>query len=216
MEKIIVANHKMYLKNKDVIEYVNVLNNASFNVDLYIAPSNIYLSNFRSKKYNLTSQDISIYNEGAHTGEISAKELKEIGVNSVIVGHHERRINFNEDSQIINKKIQNALKNNMKVILCISEFDTFNELDRDLKNVDLSNIIIAYEPSYSIGTGKVDDINKIKEVIDKIKNKYKTKVIYGGSVDKENISNIVKICDGVIIGKMSINVKYFTELLNLF
>lgn len=216
MEKIVIANHKMYLKNEDVVNYVNIINNLSFNVNLYIAPSNIYLSKFKSNKYHLTAQDVSIYLDGSHTGEISSKELREIGVDSVIIGHNERRIGFNENSEIINKKIKNALKNNLKVILCINENDTINELKRDLKNINYNDFIIAYEPTYSVGTGKAEEIEKIKEKIAEIKNNFDLKVIYGGSVNKENISNIVKICDGVIIGKMSLNVKYFTELLNLF
>ena len=216
MEKIIVANHKMYLESKDVDNYVKSINNTTFNVDLYLAPSNIYLSKFNSNKYTLTAQDVSIFNNESYTGEISAKELKDIGVNAVIIGHNERRLNFNEDSDIINKKIKNALENDLKVILCINENNTIDELNKDLYGINEKDVIIAYEPTYSVGTGKVDDINSIKTVIDLIKENFNTKVLYGGSVDKENILKIINICDGVVIGKKSLDVDYFTEILKLF
>ena len=216
MEKIIVANHKMYLESKDVDNYVKRINNATFNVDLYLAPSSIYLSKFNSNNYTLTAQDVSIFNNGSYTGEISAKELKDIGVNAVIIGHNERRLNFNEDSDIINKKIKNALENDLKVILCINENNTIDELNKDLYDINEKDVIIAYEPTYSVGTGKVDDVDSIKIVIDSIKENFNTKVLYGGSVDKENIRKIINICDGVVIGKKSLDVVYFTELLKLF
>ena len=81
----------------------------------------IYLNQFKSNNYKLTAQDLSCNNNGSFTGEISAKQLKSIGVDSVIIGHIERRKNFNETDEIINKKIKLAIKNNLNVILCIGE-----------------------------------------------------------------------------------------------
>lgn len=231
MQKIVIGNLKMNLEEKDVDEYLNIIKNTDFpNVDLYMSPSYIYLSRFKSKNYHLTAQNVSLFNDGAYTGEISALQLKSIGVDSVIIGHSERRIKFNEDSKIINKKIKIALENNLKVILCIGESkkvakeNTINilieELKKDLKDIsDYSNIIIAYEPVYAIGSNTDVNVFEIKEIIDSLKSfmekLYKTniKIVYGGSINENNINEIINICDGVIVGKTSINAKKIIEML---
>ena len=173
MEKIVVANLKMNFEEQDVLNYIQKINEEKFNnIDLYIAPTSIYLEKFKSDNYHLTSQDVSMYINGSYTGEISAKQLNSIGVDTVIIGHSERRNIFNENSEIINNKIKNAILNNLKVILCVGDNDTLNELERDLDNVDLKNIIIAYEPEYAIGSGKCASLSEINNAICKIKKKY--------------------------------------------
>lgn len=217
MEKIIIGNLKMNLNEKDVEKYVIKINNELYNnVDLYIAPSSIYLEQFKSDKYHLTAQDVSEFSKDSYTGEISATQLKSIGVDSVIIGHNERRKFFSEDSNVINNKIRNALENDLKVILCIGTNNTLKELELDLKDIiNLKDIIIAYEPEYAIGRGKCADISEIKDMICKIKEKYNTKVVYGGSVNLNNIREIVKVSDGVIVGKMSLNVEDFKKMIKL-
>ena len=212
MEKIVVANLKMNLEENDIKEYLSVIKDFdNKNIDFYVAPSYIYLNEFLSRNYHLTAQNVSCNIDGAYTGEISSIQLKSIGVDSVIIGHSERRNIFNEDYKIINEKVIHSLNQDLKVILCIGEKNEndlnamFEELDKDLKNANLDNIIIAYEPEYSIGTGVSASITHIKNVTKKIKEKYNVKVIYGGSVDEENIAEICRITDGVIIGKMSLN-----------
>ena len=213
MEKIVVANLKMNLLKDDALEYIEKINEKKYkNVDLYIAPSSIYLERFKSNNYHLTSQDVSSYEIGSYTGEISASQLKSIGVDTVIIGHSERRNIFNEDSKIINSKIKQCIENKLKVILCISDL---NKLEQDLKDIPIDDIIIAYEKEEAIGSGNSAQISEINNIICKIKEKYDTKVIYGGSVTLNNIQDIVKICDGVIIGKLSLNVNNLKNLIEL-
>lgn len=212
MEKIVVANLKMNLNENDVKLYIKKIREFnSKKVSLYIAPSFIYLEKFLSNKYHLAAQNVSFESFGEFTGEISSSQLKSIGVDSVIIGHSERRNLFKEDYQIINKKIKHSLKEGLNVILCIGEKeegklnDMFEELKKDLNDIILKNIIIAYEPEYCIGTGKTASLSHIKKVYDSIKEKYDTKVIYGGSVNDANIAEICNITDGVMIGKSSLN-----------
>lgn len=232
MEKIVVGNMKMNLNEEEIDEYVYKISKYNHsNIELFLAPSFIYLEKFKSGKFNLTAQDVSIFYDGSYTGEISASQLKSIGVNSVIIGHSERRKFFNETSTIINEKLKQAFFQKLKPILCIGEDeinsleDTFKilklELENDLVNIDINeDLIVAYEPVYAIGTGTVIDIERIKFIINKLNqyfyDKYEKniKIIYGGSVNEKNIEDIVKICDGVIVGKMSLNVEKFMNLID--
>lgn len=232
MEKIVVGNLKMNLTELDVEKYLEIINKEDFNdIKLFIAPSYIYLEKFKSDKYNLTAQNVSLFYDGAYTGEISASQLNSIGVKSVIIGHSERRNLFNEDSNIINEKIKKSLSNNLNVILCVGENEKedidivkkniINELKEDLKDIsDVENIIVAYEPVYAISSDNSADLEDIKNVVDGIKNylfatyNKNINVIYGGSVNENNIEDIVDICDGVIVGKMSLNAENFVNLIN--
>lgn len=224
MEKIVIANLKMNLEEKEVENYIVNINKITKNNNLYIAPSFIYLNKYKSDKYNLTAQDVSNNKDGSFTGDISAKQLKSIGVNSVIIGHSERRNLYNETSSLINEKIKIALKNNLKVILCVGETEELtkentidfiiNELRDDLKDVkDINNIIIAYEPVYLISSGKSIELNKLDYIYKKIKNEFNTNIVYGGSVNNKNIKEICNITDGVIVGKMSLNVTNFIDMI---
>lgn len=225
MEKIVVANLKMNLEENDAINYVKVINSKKYNVNLFIAPSNIYLERFKSNNYNLTAQNVSSYEDGDYTGEVSAKQLKSLGASAVIIGHSERRKLFNETNEDINNKIKIALENDLIVLLCIgSDFKSLskekeyidNELSKDLMGIsDYSNIIIAYEPELYIGTGNSLEIENISEIYKYIKEKYNMKVIYGGSVSLKNTNEIVNACDGIIVGKMSQKASEFVKLLDI-
>ena len=204
---------------------------------LIYCPPYTLLSSFSSKlkKTNIEvgAQNCHEHeNYGAFTGSVNSKMIKNSGANFVIIGHSENRAE-GESNILINKKIQNALKNKLKIILCIGE--TLSERKKnkthrvlsnqilfglkDIKN--LSNIIIAYEPIWSIGTGIVPktkdlikDINFIKSIIkNKLKQKY-SKVLYGGSVNPQNINDLKKIgeIDGFLIGGASQDPKKFIDI----
>lgn len=233
MSKIIVANLKMFLTNNEMENYIKEIDKVKINdLNLIICPSYLYLTWFKNKKYLLGSQNVYYKENGPYTGEISATQLKDSGVSYAIVGHQERRKYFNETDKEINLKIKSCLKENIKVILCIGE----TKEDKDMKKtsivlkkqiinaldgiLDLSNIIIAYEPQYSVGTNNPLSINEIRECTEYIKriilNRYNSNinVIYGGSVTDKNIKNIINVTDGVIIGKLSSNSEKFISLLN--
>ena len=235
-KKIIIANWKLNgnlalineFKDKIKPEIVNINNNC-----LIICPPSPYLHYFVGNNYVLGSQDCSAYNEGAYTGEISAKILKEIGCEVCIIGHSERRIIFreNEDSDLISKKLNNCLNNDIIPIFCIGEnIDqkkeklTKNTLKNQLNIISSDfnqrNIIIAYEPVWSIGTGLVPSLDEISENLefirnDVLKNK-KIKILYGGSVKGSNYKTILNldIVDGLLIGGASINIDDFSKIIN--
>ena len=183
------------------------------------------------------AQDCSLYNNSSRTGEISASIIKDIGCNFVILGHSERRDIFNETNKIVFDKAQQAIDNNLKLIICIgenqkqkNELKTQEILDNQIKfSLPLccnpNNTIIAYEPVWAIGSGKtptlqeIEDINMfIKSVLrskfnDTLENDFK--ILYGGSVNSGNISNILdsRIIDGVLVGGASLNVSDFGKIL---
>ena len=159
------------------------------------------------------------------TGEIEASQIKSLGATYVIVGHSERRIYKHEINIDFINKINNALENNLNVIYCIGETlsekengSTFEILEKEisevLNNVEIKNIVIAYEPVWAIGTGKVPEISEIKENIDFINDiiyeKYETKldILYGGSVNDENIGELssIKGLNGFLVGGASLDV----------
>ena len=230
--KLIVGNHKMNLNLKEIEEYIDFFKKKNYS-NVYFAPTNIYLANFIENGLNAVSQDVSPFVNGAYTGDVSANQLKSIGVTYSIVGHSERR-EYYHDSNLVNDKIIKLLEYEIKPILCIGEDleerenNTYlsvlkNEIDTAFKNIKvdfLSRIIIAYEPIWSIGTGKVPENKDIEEVLYEVKKYVKDnysfdiKVLYGGSVNNKNIDNLEKIknIDGYLVGGCSLKIQEFNEL----
>ena len=165
---------------------------------------------------------------GPHTGFVTSKMLKNIGAHFVIIGHSENR-KKGENDKLINLKIKSALETKLKVIFCIGE--TLNEKRKNKTKTILtkqikvglngiknkSNIFLAYEPVWAIGTGIIPKSKDLFKTIDFIKKKFKgkiPKVLYGGSVNPENIKNLKEInnIDGFLIGGASQNVKKFIDI----
>lgn len=194
-----------------------------------------------NKDFNLLlcAQNVSSEYNGPFTGEISSDMLHDLGVKYCIVGHSERRIIFNESNQIINKKIFKLIEKGIIPVLAFGEnlkqhknYETENviknQLIESLKNVkkdEISKIILAYEPIWSIGTGKVADLKLIKKVIkiskeiliqlydvDVVKN---VKFLYGGSVNELNSKELLKckFIDGVLVGKASLDFENFANII---
>ena len=168
-------------------------------------------------------------NYGSHTGFVNSKMLKNVGANYVILGHSENR-KKGESDKLINLKIKSAIKAKLKVILCIGE--TLSEkkkgktksilskqirlgLDKVKKK---SNIFIAYEPIWSIGTGNIPSSQDLEQIIKFIKKNFKgklPKVLYGGSVNPQNIIHLKKILDldGFLIGGASQDPNKFIDII---
>lgn len=226
--KLVVANLKMNLTLPKMLEYIKTINNVKYdNIELVICPSYPYISILsleNNKHYYIGSQDVSYYSDNSYTGEVSACQLSSMNVKYCIVGHSERKKVYNESNIHIISKINNLSKNNIIPILCIEDTtrDSIkNKLDEILPNIsNLNDIVIAYEPIKSIGTGIIPKIKEIDETIQYIRRilntnyKINYKILYGGSVDKINIREILKITDGVLIGKSCIDINNFIELLN--
>ena len=167
-------------------------------------------------------------NYGSHTGFINSRMLKSVGANYVILGHSENR-KKGETDKLINLKIKSAIKAKLKIIFCIGE--TLAEKKRGKTRLILSkqirlgldkikkksNIFIAYEPVWSIGTGNIPKSKDLELIVKFIKKKFKgkmPKILYGGSVNPQNISYLKKInsLDGFLIGGASQSPKKFIDI----
>ena len=231
--KLIVGNIKMNMRFGELSNYLNQFKMIK-NKNVVLCPSYIYIPYFLNYDFSVGSQNVCRDLDGNYTGEVSARQLASIGVKYTIIGHSERRIKLNETDSDINKKIKSAIDYKLKVILCIGETDEEKRLlkkDRVLKrqirdalfNIkDLSNIIIAYEPIWSIGTNNIPTNDELEKTITYIKElvydiyKINIKVIYGGSINEKNILKFktIKNLDGFLIGSASINPNQFIEIIN--
>lgn len=238
MSKLIVANLKMNMTLQDIAQYIQYINNIDFNPkqnEVVICPSYIYIPYLNNNiKFKVGSQDVSINDKGSFTGEVSASQLKSEKVKYSLVGHSERRKNFGETENIINKKIRQCVNNNIKPIVCIGESKeerlmmkteqvlrrSILDLFKDFNKEELSDVIVAYEPVWSIGTGITPTINEIEEtayyIKDLVKSAYKVdiKVLYGGSISLSDIHKFVNInnVDGYLIGGASMDAEEFSKI----
>lgn len=221
-------------------DFAEKINEFEFkNVDVLLAPSFVSLESFRkilNKKIEVSAQNLSQFEDGAYTGEVSTSMLKDIGVENVIIGHSERREKFFESNEIVNAKVKKALADGFHVILCLGEALEVKAKNKEvdfvkdelLKSLDgienIENITIAYEPIWAIGTGKTcsaDDAEKMCREIRQIINKNygeiseKIRILYGGSVKPSNAREILseENIDGVLVGGASLDPEGFIEII---
>ncbi|NMW85144.1 triose-phosphate isomerase [Peptoniphilus sp. AGMB00490] len=238
--KYICGNWKMNKTSSEALAFANKINDFEFeNVDVLIAPSFVSLESLKKSvkdKIEVAAQNVSEFDDGAFTGEVSTNMLKDIGVRNVIIGHSERREKFLESDEIVNAKIKRALSDNLFVILCLGESLEIKEENKELDFVknellnslsgveNLKNIAIAYEPIWAIGTGKTcspEDAEKMCREIREIINKNygeiskEIRILYGGSVKPSNAKEILakENIDGVLVGGASLDVNDFIEII---
>ena len=239
---LFIANWKMFgdLNSvKSIQSVINLSKKKNYkNAKIIYCPPYTLLNNFviKTRKTNLDVGAQNCHyeiNTGPFTGSISSTMIKKLGARYVIIGHSENRSN-GETNNLINKKIHSAIINNLNVVFCIGEnlFEKNSkktnsvlkkQIDLGLKKIKkIDKIIFAYEPVWSIGTGKVltnKELTKQVIIIKKIiKNKFKnqkTKIIYGGSVNNQNINNLkqIKEINGFLIGGASQNSEKFIDII---
>lgn len=224
------------LKNKNIANNLRVL---AFPPYLFINSLNELLN---SKKSNLElgAQNCFYENNGAFTGEISALMLSQINIKYVIIGHSERRTVFGENDELLSLKIKSSLDNNLTPIFCIGETleqrqngttngILLNQIKIGLSKVlnysqqNLSNIIIAYEPVWAIGTGLTATNEQINETHNFINNEIKNlfgfelPILYGGSLNENNADEILKInnVSGGLIGGASLKSNSFNKIIDI-
>lgn len=238
--KYICGNWKMNKTSSEARDFAEKINEFEFkNVDVLLAPSFVSLESFRkilNKKIEVSAQNLSQFDDGAYTGEVSTSMLKDIGVENVIIGHSERREKFFESNEIVNAKVKKALADDFHVILCLGEALEVkaknkevdfvkDELLKSLEGIEnIENITIAYEPIWAIGTGKTcsaEDAEKMCREIRQIINKNygeiseKIRILYGGSVKPSNAKEILsqENIDGVLVGGASLDPEGFIEII---
>lgn len=243
MLRLLIANWKMnpqsFAKAENLAKAVFKFVKAT-RTEVVLCPPLVWLTDLSHKYYREVSwgaQDVFWEKTGAFTGEVSSAMLKNSKVTYVIVGHSERRRWLHETDEIINKKVQAALKAGLKVILCVGEplsvrkngFQAAknfvkNQLNKDLARIKNKNLIVAYEPIWAIGTGKPDDPAETAEMSCFIKNflqtihyKLQTKVLYGGSVTSLNIGRILEYneIDGALVGGASLKANEFKKIIKI-
>lgn len=239
-KKYICGNWKMNKTSSEALEFAKEINEFDFDkVDVLIAPSFVTLESLRKNlkdEIKLAGQNVSEFDDGAFTGEISTSMLKDIGVEDVIIGHSERREKFSESNEIINSKIKKALEDGLSVILCLGESLEIKEEGKEIDFVrdellnsldgveDLENLTIAYEPIWAIGTGKTcsseDAEIMCREIRNVIDEKYgeisqQIRILYGGSVKPSNAGEILskENIDGVLVGGASLKASDFIEII---
>lgn len=220
---LVVLNNKCNFTLNEFVEYQKKLKSINTKHKLILCPSNIYISKFELENIFLGAQNVSAFDNGAYTGEVSAVQLKSLDVKYSLVGHSERRVYFKEDNNSIKNKIEMLLKNNIVPIYCIGELskkannsEIIKELEI-LKQVnDSDKIIIAYEPLWAIGTGMQPNINELENIIKLIKSQFpNNKVLYGGSVNEKNITNLKSnLIDGYLLGGISLHPDRINSLLS--
>lgn len=241
---IVIANWKMKLGVNESKKLTNALKNISAEkTEVIICPSFVSLQAvgeiLKKSKIKLGAQDCFWETKGAYTGEISAEELKEIGCDFVILGHSERRQSLSETDEMVHKKVKAALAASLVPIICVGEtFDQrqqgatdyilIQQTTKTLEGVKIDfrqRIIIAYEPVWVIGSGQAvapAEAASASQVIrqtlfdlfpvELIKNNFA--IIYGGSVDSDNVSSFTQLgnIDGFLVGSASLNAEEFVQI----
>lgn len=236
------GNFKMNGNAKTISEIIVNLNNANLdpNTEVVISPPSLYLLLAREQLrpgIEVAAQNVFDKPNGAFTGELSVQQLKEAGITWTILGHSERRVILQEDDQFVASKAKAAVEGGLGVILCCGESleqreagKTIDVVTKQLKAVaekikDWSKIVIAYEPIWAIGTGKVATTEQAQEVHAAIREWLKkdvsseaaenTRILYGGSVTDGNCGTLAKQpdIDGFLVGGASLK-PAFVDIIN--
>ncbi len=240
---LLIANWKMNPSSlKSALDLAREIDSkvlSSSNFKVAIAPPLVYLAPLSQtlKKASLCAQDMFYEEKGAFTGEVSPLQLKDLKVKYVILGHSERRKFLKETDELVNLKVKSALKHNLVPVFCIGEELEEREkgkteeklsfqLKEGLKDIfEISELFIAYEPVWAIGTGRACSFEEAKRVKDFILSflkrekgddfARKVKVLYGGSVNSKNAKDFINISqvEGFLVGKASLNLKEFSKII---
>ena len=247
-KQIVAGNWKM---NNDLAQTESLItdlkkSNKTSNAEVMIAPTftNLYraFDALRTSDIEVIAQNMHFAENGAYTGEISASMLKSVGITTVILGHSERRAYFNETDEMLAKKVDAALGNNMRIIFCFGEELADrksgnheqlveNQIKKALFHLEpnaFKNIVLAYEPVWAIGTGETASPEQAQDmhafIRKTLSNKYgndvanSVSILYGGSVKPNNAQEIFSKpdVDGGLIGGAALKASDFFDIVNAF
>jgi triosephosphate isomerase len=243
---IIAGNWKMNKNRDEALQFIYNVNmkvpSSEFVESVVCAQSPILRDLVKRQGDNLRigAQNVHYLDNGAYTGEVSASLLENIGVTYVIIGHSERRAYYNETDADVNKKIHQAFNYNLVPIVCVGESleireegtqDDFNKAQvvaalKGLKEDQVKELVIAYEPIWAIGTGKTATAEQANDTIKAIRNVVKdlyneevaeaVRIQYGGSVKPANVDELLSMSDidGALVGGASLDSESFLTLVN--
>ena len=233
---IIIGNWKMNKNKKETEAFLNEFSTKSFesndNTIYGIAVPSINIETFsklKTKDMKISSQDVSQFELGAYTGEVSSMMLKSFDVSYAVVGHSERRSYHGETNEVVNAKSIIALKNGIVPIICVGEtLEQYEngesksvvkeQITNSLKGLDFSKIVVAYEPVWAIGTGKTATFEYAQEICQYIRSLTSNDLLiqYGGSVNGANVKELLNQpdIDGALVGGASLEVDSFISLIS--
>ncbi len=239
MRRIVIAgNWKMHKTQAESLEFLQTflpeLENAPEDREVILCVPftdlGVMSKNLHGTRVRLSSQNVHWEESGAFTGEISPPMLTEVGVTYAVVGHSERRQYFGETEETVNLRARAAQQAGLTPILCVGESKQQRDageteavikkqLQADLQQVDLSRLVIAYEPIWAIGTGDTCDPKEANRVMGLIRSQLSSDDVpiqYGGSVKTSNIDEIMAQpeIDGVLVGGASLDPSGFARIVN--
>jgi len=210
---LVIANLKANKTWDEIVVWLNQIGKATANYQgtVVASPPHPFLASCYQKikndnlKIKLASQDVSQFEQGPYTGEFAASQIASI-CNYAIIGHSERRQNFGENDSLLAKKVENAKESSIEPVFCVQNSQT--PIPADVS-------IVAYEPVFAIGTGKPDTPQNAKSECAAIKKKGNFVIIYGGSVNSENVKSFLEknLIDGILVGTASLDPWEFTEII---
>ena len=247
-KNIVAGNWKMHKNNSETVALLQglIAKNVTPNCEVVVAPTFVNLKTavdtVNGKNITVAAQNMHQAEGGAFTGEIAANMLTDIGINTVILGHSERRAYFHETDALLASKVDTALKHEMRVIFCFGEElkdrqidNHFNIVEYQLRDGlfhldknDWKNIVLAYEPVWAIGTGETASPEQAQEmhkfIRDLIAKVYghevadEVTILYGGSVKPDNAKEIFSKpdVDGGLIGGAALKADDFLAIVNAF
>ena len=240
---IVAGNWKMHNTAGESVALAQAIKEGTANIkngEVIIAPPFTSLckvyDTIKGSNLALAAQNMHYEDKGAYTGEIAPGMLKDAGCTYVIIGHSERRKYYQESDDVINLKVKKALAVSLKPILCVGETEeerikgvTNSIIDRQVKKglsgvEKIDNVVIAYEPVWAIGTGKVATSAQAEEVHSFIRGILKElygnisqaiRILYGGSVTKDNIGELISMenIDGALVGGASLKPDAFLGII---
>lgn len=231
--KYVIANLKTSMLVDGVENYITGLEKKLiYPNNVFLAISDLYIDRFCKTNHNILAQNMSHLEGKNLTGMTTVEQLKNIGISGVIIGHSEVRQYLHENNEILFEKIKLALRYNLKVFYCIGETAEQRDMRKTVKVIKeqlqyltgldqelFFDLKIVYEPVWAIGTGIIPTKEEIEEIVQVIKGiiiSENVEILYGGSVNRNNIMmlNTIEDIAGFLIGSAAYNVDDFVEIAN--
>ncbi len=226
---IIASNFKTNHTRRSTRDFVEEIDSNSYKSEIRIYPPSTALDRFEIfTNLKVGAQNFYPAQNGSFTGEIGFEQLEEFGVDSVLIGHSERRHILKESDSLIVEKFNFAKEKGVEIVYCIGEPKEVRESGLETVmsylwgqfegiDIDYDRLIVAYEPVWAIGTGLSASVEDINETLKALKTKIKAPILYGGSVKVENVKEILEIenCEGVLVGTASWKVENFSKMIEI-
>ncbi len=226
---IVASNFKTNYNRQSTKEFVDFINNQNYFSEVRIFPPFTALNHFElTPNIKVGAQNFYPVQNGSFTGEIGFDQLEEFDVESVLIGHSERRHILGESQESICAKYDFAKAKDCEIVYCVGEPKEVREQGIDAVmsyiwkqfegiDTDYDELVVAYEPVWAIGTGLSASLADIKEVLDNLREKIKAPLLYGGSVKVATTKEIldIKNCDGILVGTASWDVDNFSKMIEI-